>query len=124
MNETDESTEEAYFRKHIFYVVLDNVTEQLTVRFGAAKQISDTFSFLWNYQRMSKEELECKAAKLAEKYFKDISSKEDLVQEINHITWVHNANFGIKQLGALELLNALAEYRLESTVYSPTSLSV
>ena len=27
---------------------------------------------------------------------------------------VHNANFGIKQLGALELLNALAEYRLES----------
>ena len=27
---------------------------------------------------------------------------------------VHNANFGIKQLGALEQLNALAEYRLES----------
>ena len=25
-----------------------------------------------------------------------------------------NANFGKKQLGALELLNALAEYRLES----------
>ena len=29
---------------------------------------------------MSKEELKCKAAKLAEKYFKDISSKEDLAQ--------------------------------------------
>ena len=114
INETDESTEEAYFRKHIFYVVLDNVIGQLTVRFSAAKQISDTFSFLWSYKRMSKEELECKAAKLAEKYFKDISSKEDLVQEMNHITMVHNANFGIKQLGALELLNALAEYRLES----------
>ena len=27
---------------------------------------------------------------------------------------VYNANFGRKQLGALELLNALAEYRLES----------
>ena len=48
MNETDESTEEAYFRKHIFYVVLDNVIGQLTVRFSAAKQIFDTFSFLWN----------------------------------------------------------------------------
>ena len=47
-------------------------------------------------------------------YFKDISSKEDVVQEINHITMVYNANFGIKQLGALELLNALAECRLES----------
>ena len=99
MNETDKSTEEAHFRKHMFYVVLDNVIRQLTVRFSAAKQISDTFSFLWIYQKMSKEELKCKAAKLAEKYFKDINSKEDLGQEMNHITMVHNANFGIKRLG-------------------------
>ena len=63
---------------------------------------------------MSKEELKRKAAKLAEKYSKDISSKEELVQEMNHITMVHNAIFGRKQLGALELLNALAEYRLEN----------
>ena len=62
---------------------------------------------------MTKEELKCKAAKIVEKYSKDINS-EDLVQEKNHITMVHNANFGRKQLGALELLNALAEYRLES----------
>ena len=61
---------------------------------------------------MSKEELKYKADKLAEKYSKDISS-EDLVQEMNHITMVHNANFGIKPLGAFELLNALAEYRLD-----------
>ena len=92
---------------------MDNVIGGLTVRFSAAKQISDTFSFLWNYQKMSKEELKRKAAKLAEKHSKDISS-EDLVQEMNHITMVHNANFGRKQLGALELLNALPEYRLES----------
>ena len=36
------------------------------------------------------------------------------MQEINHITMVYNANFGRKQLGILELLNALAEYRLKS----------
>jgi len=83
------------------------------VRFSAAKQISDTFSFLWNYQKISEEELKCKAAKLAEEYSKDIS-KVDLVQEMNHIAMVHNANLGIKQLGALELLNALTEYKLES----------
>ena len=53
MNEADESFEEAHFRKHIFYVVLDNVIGGLTVCFSAAKQISDTFSFLWNYQKMS-----------------------------------------------------------------------
>ena len=39
---------------------------------------------------------------------------EDLKQEMNHITMVHNANFGRKQLGALELLIALSEYKLES----------
>ena len=54
INDTDESTEKAHFRKHIFYVVLDNVIGELTVRFNAAKQISDTFNFLWNYQKMSK----------------------------------------------------------------------
>ena len=53
---------------------------------------------------MSKEELKRKAAKLAKKNFKNISSKEDLVQEMNHRTMVHNAIFGRKQLGALELL--------------------
>ena len=68
MNEADESLEEAYFQKHMFYVVLDNVIGGLTVCFSAAKQISDTFCFLWNYQKMSEEELKHKAAKLAEKY--------------------------------------------------------
>ena len=56
---------------------------------------------------MSKEELKRKAANLAEKYSKDIIS-EDLVQEMNHLTMVHNAKLGRKQMGALELLNALA----------------
>lgn len=59
-NEADESSEDAYIRKHIFYVVLDNV---VTVRFTATKQISDILSFLWNYQKTSEEELNSKAAK-------------------------------------------------------------
>ena len=33
MKEADECLEEAHFRKHIFYVVLDNVINGLTVRF-------------------------------------------------------------------------------------------
>ena len=113
IHETDESIEEAYFRKDIFYVVLDNVIGELTIRFNAAKQILDTFGFLWNYQNMTKDELTRKAVKLAERYCKDIS-KEDLVQEINYISMVHNANFDKKQLNALDLLNALAEHKLET----------
>ena len=42
---------------------------------------------------------------------------------MNHITMVHNANLVRKQLGALELLNALAEYRLES-IFSNLSVSL
>ena len=42
---------------------------------------------------------------------------------MNHITMVHNDNFGRKQLGALELLNALAEYRLER-IFSNLSVSL
>ena len=122
MNEADESTEEALFRKHMFCVVLDNVIREHTVRFGAVKQISDTFSFLWNYQKLSKKELKRKTAKRAEKYSKDISTKEDFVQKMNHITTIHKANYGRKQLRAFEPLNALAEYRLE--VYFPTSVTV
>ena len=72
---------------------------------------------------MSKEELKRKAAKLAEKYSEEIRSKEDFVQKISHITTVYHANFGSKQLGAMELLNALAEYRLES-VFPNLSVSL
>ena len=122
MNETDESPEEAHFRKHIFYVVLDNVIAGLTIRFSAAKEISDTFSFLWNYQKISEEEMKIKATELGEKYSQDISS-EGLVQEINHISMVHTANFGTKQLGALELLNALSEHKLES-IFPNISISL
>ena len=114
MNELDEFPVEAHFRKHIFYIVLDNVIGGLTVRVNAAKQISDSFSFLWNYQKMSKEELKRKAAKLVEKYSNDISG-ENLMHEMNHITVVHNANFGSEQLVAMELLNALTVCGLKST---------
>ena len=71
---------------------------------------------------MLKEELKRKAAKLAEKYSKDISSVV-LSLGMIHIAMVHDANFGRKQLGVLELLNALAEYRLES-VFPKVSVSL
>ena len=52
MNEADESHEEAHFRKHIFYVVLDNVFGRLTVRYSAAKQISDTLELPEDVKRV------------------------------------------------------------------------
>ena len=85
MIEAGESPEEAHFRKHMSYVVLDYVNGGLTVRFRAAKQISDAFSLLWKYQEILREELMRKAAYLTERYFEDICS-EDLVLEMNDVT--------------------------------------
>ena len=48
MDDTDEFSEKALFLKHIFYVAVDDVNGRLAFRFSAGKQISDTFSFLWN----------------------------------------------------------------------------
>ena len=62
---------------------------------------------------MSKEEMKCKAAKIAEKYSEDVSN-EDPVLKINNIKMLHKANMCRRKLRALELLHALAEYRLES----------
>ena len=52
MNEADESSEEAHFRKHMFYVASDVIA-----RFSAAKQISDAFSVRSIFKKISKEEL-------------------------------------------------------------------
>ena len=102
MNEADELTEEAHFRKHIFYVVLDNVIRELSICFSEPKQIFDTFSaFFGTTKKISKEELKCKAAKLAEKYSKDINNKENLVQEMNHITMGSQCQFWKKTVGCI-----------------------
>ena len=92
INEVDECFEEAHFRKHIFYVVLDNVIGGITVRISAAKHISDSISFFGNYQKISNAELKRRAAILAEKYSEDISSKY-LVLKISSIIMLHNANY-------------------------------
>ena len=111
VSESDDSPEEAHFRKFVFYVLLDKVIAGLTIRFRAAKEISERFSFLWNYLTMPPEEVEEKSRSLAEEYPADIS--QDLVQEMMHLPSVHRANFGDAPLSPLGLLNILTEHKLE-----------
>ena len=82
---------------------------------------------------MSKEGLKRKAAKLAEKYSKDISC-EDLVQEANHITMFHNANFGrtvecigtVKCFGRVQIRKYISQpqYQFEDVPYSTSHSSI
>jgi len=46
MIDTDDSPEEAYFRKTVFYVLIDNVVAGLTLGFNAVKRLSESFDFL------------------------------------------------------------------------------
>ena len=105
-----ESPEEAYFRKSVFYVMLDNVVAGLTVRFNAARKISQNFSFLWKYLTMSPQELEQASASMIHEYPEDLS--HDIMQEMHQLPTAHRANFGSAQLTPLELLNSLMEYKL------------
>jgi len=46
MNDTGDSPEDAYFRKTVFYVLIDYVVAGLTVRFKAVKRLAENFIFV------------------------------------------------------------------------------
>ena len=108
VKEMNEADEKAFFRKHISMYCW-----RMLLEVSVQQDIFIIPSAFIGTKKMQIEELNRKAAKIAEKYSKDISS-EDHVQEWNLITIFYNPNFYIGQLGALELLIALAECKLKS----------
>ena len=58
MIDTNDLTEEVYFRKPVFYVLIDNVAAGLTLCFNAVKWLAENFGFLWKYPAMFESELE------------------------------------------------------------------
>ena len=51
--DTDDSPKEAFFRKTVFYILIDNVVVIFTLHFNAVKRLSENFDFLWKYPTMS-----------------------------------------------------------------------
>ena len=45
MNDTDDYPEEAYLRKTVFYVLIDNVVSGLTMRYNAVRKFAEKFDF-------------------------------------------------------------------------------
>lgn len=81
------------FRSNVFYVLLDSVIGGLTVRYKAAHEINELFSFLWQYRDLSDDFLEFKVMTFIQKYGDDVS--EDLLRELKDL---NEANFGCLQL--------------------------
>ena len=49
MNEGGDYIEEAIHKIYIFYTILDHFIDSLTFWIEASGNLSETFSFLWNY---------------------------------------------------------------------------
>ena len=81
MNETDESPEEAFFRKSVLFVLVGNVITGLTVRFRAVKQLAEKFDVLWKYLTLSESTLKEKTLSLAQQYADELDS-EEFTQEL------------------------------------------
>jgi hypothetical protein len=109
----NESQEEASFRTNVFYRIVDSVIGGLTVRFTAVKEICNKFSFLWEYQKLSESEIRAAASNFSEIYSNDVSETE-LIEELLHLKQIHNANFGQQQLPPFQLLQKIAELKLNS----------
>ena len=100
----------AYFRKTVFYVLIDNVVAGLTLCFNAVKWLAEKFDFLWKYLTMSESELEKEAKELVHQYPTDLNN-EDFSTEMQHLPLLHKTNFGKPELKPLELLNLLTDYK-------------
>ena len=72
----DDLTPEKEFQRDVFLPILDSVIAGLSTRFNAAKQIKNTFKFLWLYTDMSEDDIVNKSIHLTKLYSTDISEKK------------------------------------------------
>ncbi|XP_011172262.3 zinc finger MYM-type protein 1-like [Solenopsis invicta] len=103
-------TADVTFKREVFYVILDQVIEDLTERFKSMQELCENFSVLWKMRSMLKDEIEKRATNLVRKYSIDL--QYELVNEAEDLKTIYVANFGEETLQPLELLNALQKMNL------------
>ncbi len=106
--------EETDFKRNTFLVIIDSVISGISHRFKAINDLNDTFSFLWQFNDMSEEDLRIAADKFAEKYSSDVS--KSLGDELIHLKHVYKANFK-DSLPPFDLLNTITGMNLD-TIFS------
>ena len=66
----------------------------LTTRFEASKSLNSTFAFLWNYVRLTDEQVEVSCNAFVNEYKYDVTS--ELCNEVKHLKSNHSANLVLK----------------------------
>ena len=111
-NRRTEGFVETYYKTNIVYAIIDSVVGGLTVRFEALKCITNRFNVLWNYLNLSSSEIDEKVKLLAKQYPDDVD-EESFWAEMQHLSFVHSANFENDKLLPLDLLNRIYEFKLQ-----------
>lgn len=104
-------TAEMKFKREVFYVILDQVIGDITIRFTSIHELCKLFSVLWEFRNLSEGEIKNKTTDLVRKYSTDLQ-QEELVDEINGLKSIFVANFGHETMQPLELINALQKANL------------
>jgi hypothetical protein len=71
------------FKVNVFYKLIDCVIAGLTERFELARNINNSFSFLWLFRELRETDLEKKCTDFCKEYDKDVSS--DLTEEVKYL---------------------------------------
>ena len=109
-------TEEANFKRKVFFNLIDSVILGLKDRYEAVKAIESTLPFLRQYLTLTETEIRIKAKAFIEKYKDHVC--EDLIQELIDLKSIHATNFGDSALAPFELLKKLHEYKLQPLFYN------
>lgn len=110
--ESDSSTsDETEFKRNTFLVIVDSVIAGITNRFNAARNLNETFSFLWKFATLEQKEIEKSAAGFVKKYDADVS--EELAGEMIHLKHIYKENFK-ENLSPFDLLNSICIKNLDT----------
>lgn len=110
-DEEDQTSAEVLFRNRVFYVAIDSIISDLSVRFQTTAAICESFAPLLKFGDLSEEKIKLTSRALARMYPKDLSG--ELENELLHLHAVYGATFPPNLL-PLQLLNAIYDLQLHS----------
>ena len=90
---------------------MDSVIGGLTVRFRSVKELSNLFSFLWQYQELNETDLNEAGILFVNTYACDVT--HEIREEMVFLKSIHTTNLGPGSLKPLQLLDKLHSLKLE-----------
>jgi hAT family C-terminal dimerisation region len=101
---------ESYFRVNVFFKIIDFVTDGLSRRFSAVRDICGLFDFLWYFKQLDDNELLQKASQFQLRYTYHISS--DIQSEVLLLKRIFDVNFKVDAVLPKNIFGEILNLRL------------